>query len=76
MEQETFEMEVERERVFHAKTLDGGALCGKHPTQFEKHEFLQGPYWDGVNCPACNEGRRLFKNDKDVALANKILGSL
>jgi len=59
------------ELIIHARAEEGGALCGK--TELITGEVLQGPYWDGVNCPACNKRRMLIKTPEDLAYANQIL---
>jgi hypothetical protein len=52
-------MEQDSAQLVHARKDDGSILCGKDGAHFEKSEFSAGPYWHEVNCPSCNEHRRL-----------------
>jgi hypothetical protein len=59
------------ELIIHARTEEGEALCGKK--ELTADEVLQGPYWDGVNCPGCNKRRVLIKTPEDLNYVNQIL---
>jgi len=68
-------METLTERIIHVRTDDGSMLCGKDRVQFRENEYATGPYWQEVNCPRCNDRRRLnfdqFMNISTRSRANK-----
>jgi hypothetical protein len=66
-----------KERIDHARTVEGGALCEKPLARIEDdRDLLLGPWWDAVTCPACNDRRLLFKTPEDLACANGLLNRL